>query len=125
MKEKRPAQPTRSTLPAAGLATIVAASTNLLSPPVPAPAQTTAPAQNPAAPSSRAAQAAPAVDPALVQKLAQLGKRERRVHDPSTIVKCKDEYWMFATGRGAPSFHSKDMKTWEPGPPVITERPEW
>jgi arabinan endo-1,5-alpha-L-arabinosidase len=32
---------------------------------------------------------------------------------------------MFATGRGAPSFHSKDMKTWEPGPPVITERPEW
>jgi len=30
----------------------------------------------------------------------ELGKRGVTVHDPSTIVKCKDEYWLFYTGRG-------------------------
>jgi arabinan endo-1,5-alpha-L-arabinosidase len=45
--------------------------------------------------------------------------------DPSTIVKCKDEFWVFYTGHGVPSFHSKDLVKWEPGPPVFTTAPEW
>ena len=28
------------------------------------------------------------------------------VHDPSTIVKCGNEFWVFYTGRGIPSYHS-------------------
>ncbi|HEX4646948.1 MAG TPA: hypothetical protein VH598_15200, partial [Verrucomicrobiae bacterium] len=48
--------------------------------------------------------------------LAQLGSRGIRIHDPSTIVKCGDEYWVFYTGRGVPSYHSKDLVNWQPGP---------
>jgi arabinan endo-1,5-alpha-L-arabinosidase len=48
-----------------------------------------------------------------------------RAHDPSTIVKCKDEYWVFCTGRGIPSYHSRDLRVWEPGPHVITNTLPW
>ncbi|HWY74152.1 MAG TPA: arabinan endo-1,5-alpha-L-arabinosidase [Verrucomicrobiae bacterium] len=50
---------------------------------------------------------------------------EFSIHDPSTIVKCKDEYWVFGTGRGLLSRHSKDLKTWEAGPHVFPTIPEW
>lgn len=53
------------------------------------------------------------------------GNRGVGVHDPSTIVKCKDTYWMFYTGMGTPSYFSKDLKTWERGPQVFSERPAW
>jgi arabinan endo-1,5-alpha-L-arabinosidase len=45
------------------------------------------------------------------------------VHDPSTIVKCKDEYWVFFTGDGMPSVHSKDLAHWETGPAVFANLP--
>jgi arabinan endo-1,5-alpha-L-arabinosidase len=40
-------------------------------------------------------------------------------------VKCKDEYWVFYTGRGVPSYHSKDLGKWERGPAVFKAAPEW
>ncbi len=45
--------------------------------------------------------------------------------DPSSIAKCKDDYWVFYTGRGIPSFHSKDLVKWERGPAVFKTAPEW
>jgi arabinan endo-1,5-alpha-L-arabinosidase len=48
-----------------------------------------------------------------------------RVHDPSTMVKCKDDYWLFYTGRGVPSYHSKDLIKWESGPRVFTNALAW
>ena len=45
--------------------------------------------------------------------------------DPSSIVKCKEEYWVFYTGRGVPSYHSKDLVKWERGPAVFKTAPEW
>jgi len=45
--------------------------------------------------------------------------------DPSDIVKCKDEYWVFYTGQGVPSYHSKDLVKWERGPAVFKTAPEW
>ena len=54
-----------------------------------------------------------------------LSRRDVRVHDPSTIVKCKDEYWVFYTGNGIPSVHSKDLVKWESGPVVFTDTPAW
>lgn len=45
--------------------------------------------------------------------------------DPSSIVKCKDDYWVFYTGRGVPSYHSKDLVKWERGPAVFKTAPEW
>ena len=47
------------------------------------------------------------------------------VHDPSTIVKCDPDYWLFATGRGIISKHSKDLLNWEAGPRVFTNTPAW
>ena len=57
--------------------------------------------------------------------LKQTASRGIITRDPSTIVKCKNEFWVFYTGRGIPSFHSKDLVTWEPGPPVFQTAPEW
>ncbi len=48
-----------------------------------------------------------------------------RAHDPSTIVKCKDEYWVFCTGHDLPCYHSKDLRAWEPGPHIISNAPPW
>ena len=53
------------------------------------------------------------------------GNRDVRVHDPSAILKCNDEYWIFYTGRGIPSYHSRDMLKWEHGPSVFTNAPAW
>jgi arabinan endo-1,5-alpha-L-arabinosidase len=55
---------------------------------------------------------------------AQFG-REPRVHDPSTIVKSKDDYWLFVTGPGIISRHSKDLLTWSDGPRVFSSVPDW
>jgi arabinan endo-1,5-alpha-L-arabinosidase len=47
------------------------------------------------------------------------------VHDPSTIVKCGGEYWLFATGFGVSSHHSRDLVHWERGPRVFERAPAW
>lgn len=61
----------------------------------------------------------------VTPEMAAFGSRGVRVHDPSTIVKCDGEYWVFYTGNGVPSYHSRDLLTWEPGPHVFSEAPAW
>ena len=51
--------------------------------------------------------------------------RNAVVHDPSTMVKCKDQYWLFYTGRGVSSRHSADLVTWTRGPSVFSSPPSW
>ncbi len=46
------------------------------------------------------------------------------VHDP-VMAKEGDTYYVFGTGRGIPTLHSKDLITWEQGPPVFADVPEW
>jgi arabinan endo-1,5-alpha-L-arabinosidase len=53
------------------------------------------------------------------------GGRNKVVHDPSNIVSCKDEFWLFCTGRGVKSLRSKDLERWEDGPPVFGTFPQW
>jgi arabinan endo-1,5-alpha-L-arabinosidase len=62
---------------------------------------------------------------AVTPQMAAFGSRGIHVHDPSAIVKCGDEYWIFSTGHGIPSYHSKDLITWERGPSVFTNAPDW
>lgn len=45
--------------------------------------------------------------------------------DPSRILKCKDDYSVFYTGRGVPSCHSRDLLKWERGPAVFKTAPDW
>jgi len=60
-----------------------------------------------------------------VLPLEQSASRGIVTRDPSSIVKCKDEYWVFYTGRGVPSYHSKNLVKWERGPAVFKTAPEW
>jgi arabinan endo-1,5-alpha-L-arabinosidase len=55
----------------------------------------------------------------------QQARRGARTHDPSTVIKCKDQYWVFSTGRGIRSYHSTNLVDWEPGPPVFTNSLPW
>src|SRR6516165_1974695 len=60
-----------------------------------------------------------------VLPLEESASRGITTRDPSDIVKCKNEYWVFYTGRGVPSYRSKDLVKWEPGPAVFKAAPEW
>ncbi len=66
---------------------------------------------------------APAPFPVL--PLAQAASRGVVTRDPSSIVKCRDEYWVFHTGRGIPTFRSRDLVKWERGPAVFDAAPGW
>src|SRR5579884_4131961 len=46
-------------------------------------------------------------------------------HDPSTIIQCKNKYYMFWTGQGILSKLSTDKIFWTPGPPVFNSPPAW
>lgn len=48
-----------------------------------------------------------------------------RAHDPSTIVRDGDKFWIFHTGRSGPSKFSSDLKAWQQGPPVFGQLPIW
>lgn len=57
--------------------------------------------------------------------LAAHGKRQARMHDPSSLVRCGDTWWIFCTGRLVSSWHSEDLVEWERGPSVFSEMPAW
>jgi arabinan endo-1,5-alpha-L-arabinosidase len=69
-----------------------------------------------------------AVSPPPVKPLPHTAKQFREhnfIHDPSTIVRYKGEYWVFATGQGIVSRRSKDLVKWEAGPCVFSTPPAW
>jgi arabinan endo-1,5-alpha-L-arabinosidase len=47
------------------------------------------------------------------------------VHDPSTIARCGADYWVFSTGAGIASRHSRDLTNWASGPRVFSTTPAW
>ena len=47
------------------------------------------------------------------------------IHDPSTIIKCKDRYYVFGTGQGIISRSSSDRIYWTAGPIVFATPPTW
>ena len=60
-----------------------------------------------------------------VLPLEQSASRGITTRDPSSVVRCKKDYWVFYTGRGVPSYHSRDLVKWERGPAVFKAAPEW
>jgi arabinan endo-1,5-alpha-L-arabinosidase len=46
-------------------------------------------------------------------------------HDPGTIIKCKDRYYLFFTGTGISSKSSADRVYWTSGPNVFANAPAW
>lgn len=47
------------------------------------------------------------------------------IHDPSTLIKQGNLYWVFGTGRGCPAFSSADRVHWTLRGSVFTEPPAW
>lgn len=47
------------------------------------------------------------------------------IHDPSTIIKCKDRFYIFGTGQGIISKSSTDKIFWSGGPEVFASAPSW
>jgi arabinan endo-1,5-alpha-L-arabinosidase len=66
--------------------------------------------------------AAPADDEPL---LAAQGSCRIPVHDPSTVIRCGDEFWVYGTGPGLTSRHSTDLVHWQFGPAVFARPPAW
>ena len=68
-----------------------------------------------------------AITPAHAQSNAPYWLQEsaKRVHDPSTIVREGNTFWMFSTGFGVKSFHSTNLLDWEPAAPVFAQMPAW
>jgi arabinan endo-1,5-alpha-L-arabinosidase len=46
-------------------------------------------------------------------------------HDPSTVIQCKNRYYMFYTGQGILSKSSSDKVFWAPGPAIFSNAPAW
>ncbi len=47
------------------------------------------------------------------------------IHDPSTLIRRGDTYWVFGTGLGCPAFSSTDRVHWTFRGPVLPEPPAW
>ena len=56
---------------------------------------------------------------------SELFRQFPRMHDPSTIIRCKGDYWVFSTGNGIRSARSKDLVAWTAGPIVFPKTPAW
>ena len=61
----------------------------------------------------------------LLTTAASAATNEIRTHDPSTVVRDGDTYWVFHTGRGCKSEFSPDLKNWSVGPPVFPQPLAW
>jgi len=47
------------------------------------------------------------------------------IHDPSTIVQCKDRFYVYGTGDNIVSKSSSDKVVWKAGPTVFSSPPAW
>lgn len=47
------------------------------------------------------------------------------IHDPSTIIKAGNDYYIFGTGRGILTKSSPDLVHWTEGPRVFSAPPSW
>lgn len=54
-----------------------------------------------------------------------LGRRDLRVHDPSTLVHAEGSWWLFGTGRLVLAARSPDLLKWEKLPPALPAAPAW
>ena len=86
-------------------------------------ARAASPGEGAAPPPTRPAAAEPPAAPPSKDRASD--RARERMHDPSTIVRCAGEYWVFSTGTGIQSWRSKDLIAWTPGPRVFAAAPAW
>lgn len=54
-----------------------------------------------------------------------VGRRDLRVHDPSTIVRAEGAWWLFGTGQRLLVARSPDLRTWRRVGPAFPNAPAW
>jgi len=54
-----------------------------------------------------------------------IGRRDLRVHDPSTIVRAEGAWWLFGTGVRVLTARSDDLRTWRRLNPALNTPPTW
>lgn len=54
-----------------------------------------------------------------------VGRRELRIHDPSTIVRAEGAWWLFGTGNRILAATSSDLVTWKRLDPALSAPPAW
>ena len=65
-----------------------------------------------------------AAQPAVTRSDTTVPARQLQVHDPA-LIRAKDRYYLFCTGRGIRVFSSADLKTWKREEPVFKTSPDW
>ena len=53
------------------------------------------------------------------------GRRDLRIHDPSTIIHDEDAWWIFGTGRLLLAARSTDLEHWQKLPAPLASAPAW
>lgn len=54
-----------------------------------------------------------------------VGRRDLRVHDPSTLVRAEGAWWLFGTGNRILTARSDDLRTWRRMDPALAAPPPW
>lgn len=54
-----------------------------------------------------------------------VGRRDLRVHDPSTIVRAEGAWWLFGTGTRVLAARSPDLVSWKKLSPALAAAPAW
>lgn len=62
---------------------------------------------------------------AVETRSAPIPRGVTRIHDPSTILREGDRWWVFGTGRGIQTLWSSNRVDWEMGPSVLRQPPGW
>lgn len=73
-------------------------------------------------PPSEAAEQTPA---SSVSTTPPTGRRDLRIHDPTTPVFAEGAWWIFGTGRKLLAARSDDLQTWTRLDPALREPPAW
>lgn len=60
----------------------------------------------------------------LMLIISMVSAQDITVHDP-VMIKQKDTYYLYCTGKGISVFSSKDLKNWNPEPQIFLEKPIW
>jgi len=62
---------------------------------------------------------------ALLPATEPVGRRDLRIHDPSTIVQADGTWWIFGTGRLLNAARSTDLQHWKKLPSPLSAPPAW
>lgn len=65
------------------------------------------------------------VDPVKPESVEPVGRRDLRIHDPSTLLHAEGAWWLFGTGRKITGARSPDLQSWKILGATLPTAPSW